>query len=150
MPVLSWAPQWPISVASRREITEAALTTLSAHATAVPSPSPPPSPDPFLPRPGLPSYPPTVDPPSVQVFPDLSDDGFIAPYGSPLTRSSLFCTPSFLCGTCTTRKVPPSFIVDCFTFCFSSAFPLSASSWFVLLPATSKENQGSQSHRHGI
>lgn len=48
-----------------------------------------------------------MDPPSVQVFPDLSDDGFIAPFGSPLTHSGLFCTPSFLCGTCTTRTTPP-------------------------------------------
>lgn len=60
MPVLSWAPWWPLAAASRREITEAALTSLSAHATTVPSPSPPPSPDPFPPGPGcLPPHPPT-------------------------------------------------------------------------------------------
>lgn len=93
-------------MASRREITEAELTSLSAHATTVPSPSPPPSPDP--PSLGcLPPHPPTVDLPSVRAFTDLSDDGFIVPYRSLLTHTSLFCAPSSLCETCTTRKVPP-------------------------------------------
>lgn len=67
MPELSWAPRWPLAAASRREITEAALTSLSAHATTVPSPSPPPSPDPFPPptqaRPAfLPTHPPWTRP----------------------------------------------------------------------------------------
>lgn len=48
MPVLSWAPRWPLAAASRREITEAALTSLSARATVMPSPNPPPSPDPLF------------------------------------------------------------------------------------------------------
>lgn len=154
MPVLSWAPRWPLAAASRREITEAALTSLSAHATVMPSPNPPPSPDPF-PSAQLPFYPPTTNPPSVQTLTDLSDDGFIGSHSSLQTHTGLFALPhpvlSSLLETCTTRKIstPPS-IVDCFTFCYPSAFSLSASSWFVLLPATSKENQGSQSHRHGI
>ncbi|CAB1460728.1 unnamed protein product [Pleuronectes platessa] len=109
MSLLSWAPRWPLAAASRREITEAALTSLSARATVMPSPNPPPSPDPFASA-WLPSCPPTTtNPPSVQ--------------NSPRSTASPFAIPQ------------PS---------------LSASSWFVLLPATSKKNQGSRSHRHGI
>lgn len=150
MPVLSWAPRWPLAATSRREITEAALTSLSAHETVVPSPNPLPSPDPF-PSAQLPFYPPTgTNPPSVQALTDLSDDGFIALRSSLLTHTSLFCTPSSRPLIPPRNLQPLLSIVDCFTFCYSSAFSLSASSWFVLLPATSKENQGSQSHRHGI
>lgn len=85
MPVLSWAPRWPLAAASRREITEAALTSLSAHATIMPSPNPPPSPDPF-PSAQLPFYPPTTNPPSVQTLTDLSDDGFIGSAPCKLIR----------------------------------------------------------------
>lgn len=112
MPVLSWAPRWPLAAASRREITEAALTSLSAHATVMPSPSPPPSPDPF-PSAQLPFYPPTTNPPSVQTLTDLSDDGFIGSQSSLQTHTGLFALPhpvlSSLLETCTTRKIstPP-------------------------------------------
>lgn len=48
---------------------------------------------------------------------------------------------------------PPPTSSHCrmFHLCYPSAFTLSASSWFcLLLSATSKENQRSRSHRHGI
>lgn len=127
---------------------------------------------PFFPGPGFLSCPPTTNPPSVQTLTDLSDDGFIGSLSLPLpceTRTGLFFfflhAPSSRPPLIPPRNLhhkkkslpppphiplPSSPIVDCFTFCYPSAFSLSASSWFVLLPATSKENQGSQSHRHGI
>lgn len=154
MTLLSWAPRWPLAAASRLEITEAALTSLSAHATVMPSPNPLPFTDP-IPSAQLPFCPPTTNLPLVQTLTDLSDDGFIGSHGSLQTHTGLFTLPpSFLAAlqeTCTSRKIsiPPP-IVHCFTYCYPSAFFLSASSWFMLLPATSKENQGSRSHRHGI
>lgn len=172
MPVLSWAPRWPLAAASRREITEAALTSLSARATVMPSPNPPPSPDPLFSL-GPASF--LAHPPPTRPRCKLSQIcQMMASSVRSLSRYPAKLVPVFffffsthphpvllssLLETCTTRKnlyppphipLPSSPIVDCFTFCYPSAFSLSASSWFVLLPATSKENQGSQSHRHGI
>lgn len=164
MPELSWAPRWPLAAASRREITEAALTSLSAHATTVPSPSPPPSPDPFPPptqaRPAfLPTHPPWTRPrcePS-QICQMMASSCRTAPpansYQPFFSFFLAFPHPSVKPAPPEKSPLPsppPPHIVDCFTFRVSSAFPPSASSWFVLLPATSKENQGSRSHRHGI
>ncbi|KAK5867449.1 hypothetical protein PBY51_011941 [Eleginops maclovinus] len=133
MPLLSWAPRWPLAAASRREITEAALTSLSARATVMPSPNPPPSPNPF-PSAGFPCCPPTTNPPSVQTLIDLSDDGFIGSRCSLQTHNSLSYTPSssslipFWKPALAEKSLPPPSIVDCFTFCYPSAFSLSASS----------------------
>lgn len=114
MTLLSWAPRWPLAAASRLEITEAALTSLSAHATVMPSPNPLPFTDP-IPSAQLPFCPPTTNLPLVQTLTDLSDDGFIGSHGSLQTHTGLFTLPpSFLPAlqeTCTSRKIsiPPSY-----------------------------------------
>lgn len=90
-----------------------------------------------------------TNPPLEQTLTDLSDDGFIGSHGSPQTHTD----PLIPLTNLRLKKnfyLPPAPTVDIFTYCYPSAFALSASSWFVLLPATSKENQGSQSHRQRI
>lgn len=90
MPLPLWAPRWPLAAFSRREIAEAALTSLSARATVVPSPNPSQSPNPFptRPQPCILSAP-TTDPPLEQTLTDLSDDGFIGSHDSPQTHTGL-------------------------------------------------------------
>lgn len=133
MALLSWAPRWPLAAASRHEITEATLTSLSARATVMPSPNTPPNTHTITRSFTLQSSMLSAHPlPPTRPLRKLSQI-------CQMMASSLLTAPRKLLDSLRhlhlkKKKKPPlsqSSTADGFTYCYPSAFALSASSWLV-------------------